>query len=237
MSDALKSNTTLTQLDLCREHKKQHTNGIHQQSTLFHSQKTTENDIEVTGATSLSEALKSNTTLTQVDLSREYKRNNTQIESINNPLSSILIKSTGNKIGEAGIESLSDALKSNTTLTELNLSREHKRNNTQMVPINNSLFSIHAKRTDNSVGDIEAASLSDALKSNKTLTKLGLICEDKRNNTQIESINNPLFSILIKSTGNKIGETGAASLSDALKSNTTLAKLDLSREYKRNNIN
>ena len=39
------------------------------------------------------------------------------------------------------------------------------------------------------------------------------------------SINNPLFSILIKSTDNRIGETGAASLSEALKSNTTLTQL------------
>ena len=38
---------------------------------------------------------------------------------------------------------------------------------------------------------------------------------------------NSLFSILIKSTDNIIGETGATSLSDALKSNTTLTELDL----------
>ena len=152
----------------------------------------------------LSEALKSNTTLMELNMFSEHKRNNTQMAPINNPLSSILIKSTGNKIGETGATSVSDALKSNTTLTELNMCREHKRNNTQMVPINNSLFSIHAKRTDNSIGDIEATSLSDALKSNKTLTKLGLICEDKRNNTQIESINNPLFSILKKQQSTRL---------------------------------
>ena len=38
MSDALKSNTTLTELVLCCEDKrKQHTNDIHQQFTLSHS--------------------------------------------------------------------------------------------------------------------------------------------------------------------------------------------------------
>ena len=41
------------------------------------------------------------------------------------------------------------------------------------------------------------------------------------------SIGKPLFFVLIKSTENRIGETGATSMSDALKSNTTLTKLNL----------
>ena len=77
--------------------------------------------------------------------------------------------------------------------------------------------------------------MSDALKSNTTLTKLYLDGENKRNNTQMASINNRFFSILIKSTGNDIGDTGATSLSDVLKSNTSFTKLDLSCEDKRNN--
>ena len=48
-----------------------------------------------------------------------------------------------------------------------------------------------------------------------------------KNNAKKASINKPLFSVLIKST-DIIGDTGAASLSDALKSNTTLIELDLS---------
>ena len=45
-------------------------------------------------------------------------------------------------------------------------------------------------------------------------------------------INNPLLFIfiLIKLTANKIEEVGAASLGDALKTNTTLTELDLSGE-------
>ena len=49
------------------------------------------------------------------------------------------------------------------------------------------------------------------------------------------SINKPLFSFISKSTGNNIGDRGATSLSDALKSNTTLTQLDLSSKDKRNN--
>ena len=47
------------------------------------------------------------------------------------------------------------------------------------------------------------------------------------------STNNPLFSILMKSKVNKIGETGATSLSDVLKSNTTLIELHLGCEHKK----
>ena len=46
------------------------------------------------------------------------------------------------------------------------------------------------------------------------------------------SVNNPLFPIFIKPKANDIQETGAASLSDALKSNTTLTGLNLGGEHK-----
>ena len=143
--------------------------------------------------TSLIDALKSNTTLTQLNLSSEHKRNNTRMASTNNQLFFISIKSTGNTIGETGVISLIDALKSNTTLTQLSLSCSHKRNNTRMASINNPLFSIFIKSTDNYIGDTGATSLSDALKSNTTLTELDLHCEYKRNNTQMASINRTPF--------------------------------------------
>ena len=79
-----------------------------------------------------------------------------------------------------------------------------------------------------------ATSLSEALKSNTTLTRLHLWSEDKKKeDTQKTSINNSLFSFLFIPTGNKIGDTGAASLSEALKSNTTLTKLNLNGKDKR----
>ena len=100
-------------------------------------------------------------------------------------------------MGCTGATSLSDALKSNKTLSELNLSGKHKRNNTEMTYIDNSLFSIPIKSTENNIEYTGATSLSYALKSNTTLTELYLHGEDKRNNTQMTSINKPLFSIHI----------------------------------------
>ena len=75
--------------------------------------------------------------------------------------------------------------------------------------------------------------MSESLKSNTTLTELNLESEDKRKETQKTSTNNSLYSFLFASTGNNIGDTGATSMSESLKSNTTLTKLDLSGEYKR----
>ena len=57
-----------------------------------------------------------------------------------------------------------------------------------MISINNSLFSILIKSTDDIIRDIGVTSLSDALKSSTTLMELYLGREDERNNT-----NNPLF--------------------------------------------
>ena len=67
----------------------------------------------------------------------------TQMISINNPLFFILAKSTENKIGEAGAKSLSDALKSNTTLTGFYLGGEDKRNNTNGINQQTTLFHYH----------------------------------------------------------------------------------------------
>ena len=75
-------------------------------------------------ASSLSTYLKSNTTLTTLDLQR-------------------------NSIGDEGACTLGDSLKSNSTLTILNLK-------------------------NNSIGDEGARALSDSLKSNSTLTELNI---------------------------------------------------------------
>ena len=150
---------------------------------------------------------------------------------MNNPFFLVTFNQTGNAIREKGLTSLSEALKSNTTLTQVNLCcKTQKEDNNRQTTFSNCIQSI-----GNEFGDTGSVLLSEALKSNTTLTELDLSCELKRNNTQMASMNNPLFFILSKSSANIIGETGATSLSDALKINTTLTKLDLEREYERNN--
>ena len=70
---------------------------------------------------------------------------------------------------------MSESLKSNTTLTKLNLESESKRKNAhKRHPSANHSFSILFTPTDNKIGDTGATSLSEALKSNTTLTELSL---------------------------------------------------------------
>ena len=107
----------------------------------------------------------------------------TQKTSINNSLCSILITSTGNNIGEAGATSLSESLKTNTTLTELYMDCDDK--NTQRAYTNKQItfFFFFTALTGNDIGNTGTTSLSEALKSNTTLTKLSLRSEDKRKKT------------------------------------------------------
>ena len=72
--------------------------------------------------------MKSNTTLTVLYLGGEDKRKkDTQKTSLNNSLFSFLVTPTGNNVGERGATSLSESLRINTTLTELDLSCKGKK--------------------------------------------------------------------------------------------------------------
>ena len=143
-----------------------------------------------------------------------------------------LLTPTDNEIGDRGATSLSEALKSNTTLTKLDLSGENKKKTHKRHPLTNHSFLFLFTSTDNNIGGTGATSLSELLKSNTTLTELNLSGEDKRNAKDIHQPITLLF--LLSLTDNYIGERGATSLSESLKSNTTLKKLDLWGEDKRN---
>ena len=84
--------------------------------------KTIGNFIGVSGIESLCKALKMNTTLVKLDLYREHKRYNTNIDK----MGIMKKRPIDNRIGDTGAASLNKALKRNTTLTELNLDGYHK---------------------------------------------------------------------------------------------------------------
>ena len=102
-----------------------------------------------------------------------------------------------------------------------------------MINQRTSLKRLNTLSTDNTIGKSGAASLSESLKSNTTLTALILKSEDKRKRTHKRHPSIVTFFFLFLSTDNDIGDTGATSLSELLKSNTTLTYLDLSGEDKR----
>ena len=147
----------------------------------------------------------------------------------------LFFQPTGNNIGDTGATQLSEALKSNTTLTKLDLCGEYKRNKHTKASINKSLFAFLFTSTESKIGDTGVTSLSKALKSNTTLDELILRSRDKKKeDTQKTSISKSSFSIQSTTTACYIKERGAISLSESLKSNTTLIALDLSRENTRN---
>ena len=156
-------------------------------------------------------------------------KEDTQKTSVNKSLFSFLFVSTGNKIGDTGATSMSEALKSNARLTKLILTGDDKRKKTHQRHPSIKHY-IHIL-TDNQIGDAGVKSLSESLKSNVSLIKLDLCCKDKKD-TPKTSINNSLFSFLVTSPANEFGDAGATSLSEALKSNTILTKLLLKCECK-----
>jgi hypothetical protein len=110
------------------------------------------------------------------------------------------------KIGPDEAILLSEALKSNTSLTHLNL-----------LSKDFLLHFIFSLNTENGIRAKGASELSEALKSNSTLTSLVLHC-----NTSL------LLHFFSLNTANLIGDEGAIKLSEALTVNTSLTDLDLS---------
>ena len=166
------------------------------------------NDIGAAGAASLAQAMKCNTTLTQLGLVR-------------------------NRIGAAGAVSLAEAIKVNTTLTQLGLSDNNigaagVASLAEAMKVNTTLTQLRLGR--NSIGAAGAASLAEAIKVNTTLIQLGL----GRTNigaagtaslAEAMKVNTTLTQLDLRE--NIIGTVGAASLAEAMKVNTTLTQLDL----------
>ncbi|KJE97562.1 hypothetical protein CAOG_007399 [Capsaspora owczarzaki ATCC 30864] len=149
----------------------------------------------------IAEALKVNTTLTQLELS-------------------------DNQIGHAGTKAIAEALKVNTTLTRLSLSGNQigYAGAQAMALTTLTVLSLGA----NQLGDSGALAIAEALKANKTLTALDLqlnqigtsgaqaIAEALKVNTTVTYLG---------LDGNQIGDAGALAIAEALKVNTMLKGL------------
>ncbi|KJE94543.1 hypothetical protein CAOG_05175 [Capsaspora owczarzaki ATCC 30864] len=138
------------------------------------------NTVGDAGAQAIAEALKVNTTLTQLDL--PYNQIGdvgahaiAQALKVNTTVTKLYL--LRNQIGDVGAQAIAEALKGNTTLTHVNLFHNH-------------------------IGDAGAQAIAEALKGNTKLTKLYL-------------------------GWNRVGDAGALSISEALQKNTTLRNLNL----------
>ena len=85
---------------------------------------------------------------------------------------------TGNSIGDEGTRMISEALKTNYTLTTLHLGGD----NDYGMNMNMKYEWWNEIWTANNIGDEGARMISEALKTNHALTTLGLSCNNKEVN-------------------------------------------------------
>ena len=213
LSEALKVNSTLTQLDLRR------------------------NDIGDKGATGIAKALKVNSTLTVLylsgnDVGDQGATGLAEALKVNSALTVLHLRS--NDVGDQGATGLAEALKVNSTLTELDLSYldiadQCATGLAEALKVNSTLIELDLRGSG--ITDQGATGLAEALKVNSTLTVLYL--SDSRIGDQgatglAEALTvNSTLTVLTLSD-NLIGDQGASGLAEALKLSSTLTALDLS---------
>ena len=188
----------------------------------------------------LSQVLAVNTSLTTLDLSREYigaegATSLFQALAVNTSITTLKLSHIS--IGDAGATSLSQALAVNTSLTTLDLSREYicaERATSlfQGLAVNTSITTL--KLSHNSIGDAGATSLSQALAVNTSLTTMDLPSNfigdaGATSLSQALAVNTSLTTLDL--SWNSIGAEGATSLSQALSVNTSLTTMDLSSNF------
>ena len=188
------------------------------------------------GLFSLSESLKTNTSLTNLNLKGSNSLGDSiapfylsEIVKTNATLTTLNLRS--NSLHDFGSKCLSLALKTNCTLTSLDLSDNFidAQDLFEALKVNAALTSLNL--ASNGIDDSDAKALSDVLQVNATLTKLHLgwniisangtqyICEALARNNTLTSLD---FS------GNEIGGAGSLLFSEALQSNKALNDLNLS---------
>ena len=196
-------------------------------------------DIGDAGATALAEVLRTNTTLNSLGLSDNPGIGNPSVMSlcealkVNTTLSSLDLSGTG--ISDAGVLSLVEVLKTNTSsltsllLSDIKISHQSIKSIAEVLRVNSTLKDL--KFEGNKVGVGGTKLIAESLKANTTLKLLSL----SRNNIKAKC--GRLFSDSLKVNGtlesltlaeNALGSRGAQLLSEGLRVNTSLRHLDLS---------
>ncbi|KAL0242597.1 hypothetical protein GEMRC1_005160 [Eukaryota sp. GEM-RC1] len=156
----------------------------------------------------LIEALKTNSTITSLELSSNY-------------------------IGDEGVRALAEVLKVNASVTSVNLHYnfikvEGARALAEVLKLNSSVTSVNLRT--NSVGDVGARALADALNVNTSVTSVNLRAnsigdEGARALAEALKVNASITSIDLRY--NFIGDEGARALAEALKVNTSVTSVNL----------
>ncbi|GJQ09912.1 hypothetical protein GpartN1_g1703.t1 [Galdieria partita] len=194
--------------------------------------------IDLNGVKYLSEALKENHTLTELDFHNNYITSEGAkylSEALKQNHTLIKLDIGGNDITPKGAKYLSEALKENHTLTKLYIARNN------ITPDGAEFLSEGLKENQtlteldigtNNITSEGAKYLSEALKENQTLTYLGIgtnyiTSEGAKYLSEALKENHTLTALDMY--GNDIKSEGAKYLSEALKENHTLDELNIAR--------
>ncbi|KAI8597524.1 hypothetical protein EDD21DRAFT_407542 [Dissophora ornata] len=184
------------------------------------------------GALALSEALKTNTVLTTLNLQHNSIGNEGALalsEAFKTNTTLTTLNLDHNSISKEGSPALSEALKTNTTLSTLNLEHKSIEMGKDLVlcdalNYNTTLVTLTTLNLRNRARKERALALLEAFKANTTLTTLNLhegalaLSEALKTNATLTTLNLQTSSI---------GKEGALALSEALKTNITLTALNL----------
>ncbi|KAF8946564.1 hypothetical protein BGZ47_000162 [Haplosporangium gracile] len=184
----------------------------------------------------LAEALKTNSTLTTLDLQHNKvgpHEVQAMAEALRTNSTLITLHLGSNVIGDSGAQSLSAVLKMNSTLITLNLDHnsigdEGAQALSEVLKTNSTLITLHLG--SNMIGDSGAQSLSAVLKTNSTLITLNLdhnSIGDEGARALSEALKTNSTLIALDLENNSIGDDGAKTLAEALKTNSTLTTLNL----------
>ena len=245
LAEALKQNTSLTELDLSSNHISDQ-GAADLAEALKQNMSLTElnlsaNDISAQGAAALAEALKQNTSLTQLNLSQRYLSSNSisaqgaaaLAEALKQNSSLTQLDLSNNGISDQGAADLAEALKQNTILTQLYfygsfIGDQDAAALAEALKQNTSLTQLDLSR--NCISAQGAADLAEALKQNTSLTQLylshnGISDQGAADLAVALKQNSSLTQLNLSNNG--ISDQGAADLAEALKQNTSLTQLDL----------
>ena len=216
---------SLNSIWVVKTKERRYTKDIHQQITLFpiNFSRTGNFNIKEGGAIPLSEALKSNTTLTKLDLSSEDKRRAIHM-TLCLSLVTNLVKLIGTYIYPKGGVALSEALKVNSSLTDLNLEGNNKRKHAwslvlSFIRLTNRLHSWTLLRD----------SIERGIKGQHNTHETQSEWWTQKERMKAQELHPLTFNFEI-TTGNRLHSEGVIALCESLKTNTTLTDLSLYSE-------
>lgn len=181
--------------------------------------KSTGNGIQE-GAASLGEALKTNNTLNELDLSCQFFNKLCKWCQLKHEF---FLPKIGNMVWDIYVVVLSEALETNTALTMIDLSGKNRISWVMFVWKKNKRLRSVLIPTGNCIANLGARFLSNSLVKNSGLRKLYLNCR----NDFTKHTKQSLLWIVHSQTDNSIEDNGAESFGQALKKNTTLKELYL----------